>query len=140
LNPCDFFLWDYFKRRVYKPIPKDLTELRTNLERESKQQWVEIFSGVPQGSVLGPLLFVIYINDLLIRLINKGKLFADDTKSINVNKTEEDCINMQSDINNLVEWTEKWLVKFNSDKCKVMHIGKTNPKWKYSVCPLLQLF
>ena len=77
--------------------------------------------------------FVIYINDLLIRLINKGKLFADDTKSINVIKTEEDCINMQSDINKLVEWTEKWLVKFNSDKCKVMHIGKTNPKWKYSI-------
>ena len=42
-------------------------------------------------------------------------------KSINVIKTEEDCLNMQYDINNLVEWTEKWLVKFNSEKCKVMH-------------------
>jgi len=99
----------------------------------SASEWTRVLSGVPQGSVLGPLLFVIYINDLLRSLINKGKLFADDTKCINVIKSEQDCINMQTDINKLVEWTDKWLIKFNSEKCKVMHIGKTNPKWTYTI-------
>ena len=96
-------------------------------------EWTKVLSGVPQGSVLGPLLFVIYINDLLIGLLNKGKLFADDTKSINITQCEQDCMNMQTDLDNLVKWTNKWLVKFNSEKCKVMHIGNKNPNWKYKI-------
>jgi ribonuclease P/MRP protein subunit RPP40 len=93
--------------------------------------WEEIDSGVPQGSVLGPLFFVIFINDLLMKIKNEGKLFADDTKLLAIIKSELDNMGLQDDLNILKEWTNEWQIKFNSLKCKVMHFGKSNPKYKY---------
>ena len=89
-------------------------------------------SGVPQGSVLGPLLFLIYINDLPDGIDSYISLFADDVKLIvsskNIAKTQED-------LKKLEEWQKKWLLRFNmaDNKCKVLHLGKNNPRSIYSL-------
>jgi hypothetical protein len=85
--------------------------------------WLEVLSGVPQGSVLGPLLFVIYINDMPDSVINLLKLFADDTKLISIIKCEEDLVRLQQDLGTLSEWASEWKMSFNHKKCKYMRIG-----------------
>ena len=79
----------------------------------------DILSGIPQGSVLGPLLFILFINDLPECVKSTVKIFADDLKLIaNLSdKTEVD-----NDLKNLEEWERKWLLKFNTSKCKVLHL------------------
>ena len=93
--------------------------------------WCEVASGVPQGSVLGPLLFVVFINDIDQCVTSKLLKFADDTKLMKpVSSTHE--INMlRNDLCNLYSWSEDWLMLFNLDKCKVMHLGKNNVKSQY---------
>lgn len=96
-------------------------------------EWLNVTSGVPQGSVLGPLLFVIFINDLMINILNKLELFADDTKMMSQILNEISCKNLQDDLNKLLEWSDEWSIKFNEEKCKVMHIGKSNPQFEYKM-------
>jgi hypothetical protein len=98
---------------------------------ENISSWKKVTSGVPQGSVLGPLLFVIFINDLSKKIIKDTKLYADDTKVISINRCQDDSKLLQEDINTLVKWSEEWLIKFNESKCKVMYFGKQNPKQQY---------
>ena len=88
--------------------------------------WEDVISGVPQGSVLGPLLFTIFINDLPRNIKSTAKLYADDFKLIGVIKDQSDTISLQNDINRLQEWASTWQMPFNYDKCKVMHFGKKN--------------
>ena len=90
----------------------------------------EVTSGVPQGSVLGPLLFVLYINDLPENLKSFVSLFADDVKMYaNANLKQQ----IQEDLDQLSLWQNKWLLHFNivDKKCKVMHIGRSNPQNVY---------
>ncbi|XP_065677350.1 probable RNA-directed DNA polymerase from transposon BS [Hydra vulgaris] len=98
-------------------------------------KWLTVESGVPEGSVLGPLLFLIFINDLPDTLKNNIKLYADDSKIINIFKSDEDIrINkLQLDIDNIMKWSSLWLMKFNYEKCKIMHIGFKNPCITYSM-------
>ena len=96
-------------------------------------RWLEVNSGVPQGSVLGPTLFLIYINDLDCGLKSKIAKFADDTKLGGKANNLVDCENIQSDLDRLTQWSEKWQMKFNTDKCKVMHIGSQNIKYDYKM-------
>ena len=84
----------------------------------------EVLSGVPQGSVLGPLLFVLYINDLPESVCSSLYLFADDTKLLKTINNVEDSLILQKDIDALEEWSRKWLLKFHPDKCHVLTIGK----------------
>ena len=96
-------------------------------------EWTDVLSGVPQGSVLGPLAFIIYINDIdlvlvLITIMNK---FADDTKIANTILSDADVQNLQQCLNRLVTWADTWGMSFNVDKCKVMHIGRNNPQANY---------
>lgn len=89
--------------------------------------WREVISGVPQGSVLGPLLFVIFINDLPDCLKNQSEiyLYADDTKIFRKIVSRDDCEKLQEDLNEMKLWTEKWLLSFHPEKSKYMRIGKT---------------
>ena len=95
--------------------------------------WRDVRSGVPQGSVMGPTLFLVYINDLLDGLNSEGKLFADDAKIYRRIKDIADNEQLQEDLNTLQEWNMKWLLKFNRQKCKVMNFGTKNPKFVYSM-------
>ena len=98
--------------------------------------WNEVISGVPQGSVLGPTLFLLYINDIdfAIDLTHSTiKKFADDTKIAMVVESEEDRLKFQSNLDRLVKWSEEWQMLFNIDKCHIMHLGKKNPLYTYSL-------
>jgi ribonucleases P/MRP protein subunit RPP40 len=97
--------------------------------------WERVLSGVPQGSVLGPLLFLIFINDLdaaagIAEWILK---FADDTKAARVINSEEDRRSLQVMLDRLVGWSEMWGMRFNVKKCKVMHLGRKNNKYDYEM-------
>ena len=99
----------------------------------SCSDWVQVKSGIRQGSVLGPTLFLIYINDLPEVVSNVVKLFADDTKIYRNITDSSDMDSLQQDINNLQTWSEDWLIRFNASKCKCIHLGKRNPKHSYSM-------
>ena len=61
------------------------------------------------------------------------KMFADDTKLFRTVKSIDDCNILQNDLDTLSQWTNEWLLSFNVDKCKVIHIGKNNPKLEYTM-------
>ena len=92
--------------------------------------WITVCSGVPQGSVLGPLLFLIFMNDLEDEISSILK-FADDTKIFRELKDNMDCSRLQSDLDKLVSWSQKWQMEFNVKKCKVMHVGGQNKRSPY---------
>ena len=100
---------------------------------EIESEWGDILSGVPQGSVLGPLLFVIYINDLPDGLENIFKMYADDSKVIAEAGGLEGDSKLQRDIVKIKNWCDKWSMSLNSSKCKIMHFGKKNPGRSYYV-------
>ena len=83
-----------------------------------------VFSGIPRGSVLRPILFVIYINDLPEVVKCGTYLFADDTKIFRQITTKEDALQLQSDINSLEQWSQKRLLTFHPKKCHVLMLGK----------------
>ena len=76
-------------------------------------------------------MFLIYVNDMEIGLINTIAKFADDTKIGGVAKEINHCVSIQNDLNKLVEWSSQWGMKFNVDKCKVLHVGKKNNNFVY---------
>ena len=100
----------------------------------SQSSMLKVTSGVPQGSVLGPTLFIYFINDLPNMSTNSHmKIFADDTKVYNEIRNIDDVKCLQNSIDEMFEWTQKWLLKFNKDKCKIIHIGKNNKKHDYFI-------
>ena len=92
---------------------------------------IEVSSGVPQGSVLGPTLFLLYINDLVDTIKHSQiMLFADDLKIFNLSSKHD---LLQSDLNNLSLWSTKWQLPISYEKSNVLYIGNSNPKFKYSL-------
>ena len=88
----------------------------------------EVLSGIPQGSILGPVLFTIFINDLPDNIDSECKIYADDTKIYNNSSNKE---TLQADLYTLQEWSNIWNLYFNVKKCKVVHYGKQNPQHEY---------
>ena len=85
-----------------------------------------VTSGVPQGTVLAPLLFLCYINDITKDISSKIKLYADDVLIYNIINSEADCIKLQNDLNILNAWALTWKMYFNPTKCEFLRV--TNKK------------
>ena len=94
----------------------------------STSTWKPVESGVPQGSVLGPILFIIYVNEIPEIVKSHIWIFADDTKLF---ETSDQAETLQEDLNNLMKWAELWELTFNVIKCKVIHYGQNNPESDY---------
>ena len=113
-----------------------LTDRRQRVKvGNSLSEWMPVESGVPQGSVFGPEAFRIYINDLddAVKTLDCINKFADDSKGAKIIKSAQDQILMQTALNNLYEWSVKWGMKFNVSKCKIIHMGKNNPRYEYHI-------
>lgn len=96
--------------------------------------WADVTSGVPQGSVLGPVLFLIYINDIDENLISKIGKFADDTKLGKSVSSAEGVQELREDLVKLEKWAYEWQMSFNTEKCAVIHVGSKNSNQQYSLC------
>lgn len=96
-------------------------------------EWYGVTSGVPQGSVLGPILFLVYINDLDLGLTSKLCKFADDSKLCRNVNLPSDCISLQCDLNKIHDWSQQWQMQFNVEKCSVLHLGYKNRHLKYKL-------
>ncbi|CAF1106835.1 unnamed protein product [Brachionus calyciflorus] len=114
--------WDNIMGRMQRVVQGDTVS-----------KCLEVTSGLPQGSVLCPLLFLIFINDLTELLINKTKNYADDTKILAVIKKQNDCLNLQKDIDTISSWAMTWSIDLNLKKCKKMYVGKKNLRFKYTI-------
>lgn len=101
-----------------------------NGERSGLQH---VLSGVPQGSVLGPTLFLIFVNDIDTVIASNIQKFADDCKVYRSVPTDTEISILQKDINNLCQWSKDWQMVFNVKKCKSLHIGHYNTHYVYSM-------
>ena len=110
---------------------KDRSQYVTINDKSSSK--IPVTSGVPQGSVLGPTLFIYFINDLPSLITIFIKIFADDTKAYLPILSDADRIILQKTIDDMVHWSKIWQLHFNGSKCKVLHLGRNNPCYKYTI-------
>ena len=94
---------------------------------------VNVISGVPQGSVFGPALFVCYINDMPESVSPFLFMYADDSKVGRQILCKADCLALQSDLDNICVLPKNWQLRFNLDKCKILRLGKCNVMRQYSM-------
>lgn len=99
----------------------------------SKSSWTRVTSGVPQGSVLGPVMFLLFVNEIPDLVQSTVKMFADDMKIYRAISSQKDVKLLQKDLDTLGKWSDTWLLKFNASKCKVMHCGAGNARQDYSI-------
>ena len=97
---------------------------------DATSTWKDVTSGIPQGSVLGPILFVIYINDMPEALQHNStvKMFADDSKLYKRTDTDNGAEDLQKDLDNLYQWSNTWQLRFHPEKCKVLSLGNRPPE------------
>ena len=120
--------------RVFKWVQSFLTGRQQQvIIRGSSSPWSPVTSGVPQGSVLGPTLFILFINDLPEVLSSSVKMFADDTKIFYPVAHEEGRVRLQDDLDAALAWSDAWQLPFNEAKCKVLHLGGRNPEHNYTM-------
>ena len=145
----DAILLDFSKAFDKVPHQRQLLKLRHYGIGESTLQWIQSFlsdrsqqvlvegqasdsspvtSGVPQGTVLGPLLFLLYINDMPMKVSSTARLFADDSLLYWRIRSSQDSISLQEDLDRLQQWEKEWQMSFNPAKCVVVRITrKRNP-------------
>ena len=144
-NQIDVFLLDLEK--AFDTVPHEL--LKSKLHRygvdkdtllwidrflgQRKQQvrvegeyseWADVKSGVPQGTVLGPLLFSIYMNDIVDCVDSEIRLFADDCVCYRIINGKNDCDILQKDINKLEVWANTWEMRFQPAKCSILQLTR----------------
>ncbi len=90
--------------------------------------WSPVTSGVPQGSVLRPVLVVIYIDDIDVGLNNFIVKFADETKIENSVISDRDRQSLQEDLRKISAWSDRWKMPFNVNKCLILQVGTRNKK------------
>ena len=92
----------------------------------ASSQWSPIISRVPQGSLLGPLLFILFINDLpdVVKPRVKAALYADDTKINSAVQLVSDCVAVQESLLTMADWTQGSNIQFNTTKCKVLTVTR----------------
>ena len=90
----------------------------------STSSWTSVTSGVPQGSIIGPLMFLLFVNDIPQITSSNIMLFADDTKLWRLIKSIDDVNILQEDLAKIIEWCQKWKLHLNVKKCKYMVIGR----------------
>ena len=93
-----------------------------------KSDWDPVVSGVPQGTVLGPLLFSLHINDIMSDIESEIRLFTDDCVCYHEIKDIEDTLKLQKDIDQLGIWARKWGMRFQPVKCNMMQLTKKHNK------------
>ena len=97
--------------------------------------WINIISEIPKGSVLGLLLFVIFINDMHEMVDSTCQLFADDANIFHSEDIRDEASNLKlkKDLDNVYQWSHKWQLPFNTSKCKVLHLGHNNLSHQYKM-------
>ena len=93
--------------------------------------WSEVTSGVPQGSILGPLLFLVYINDFPLAVKCNCGLFADDSILHRKVTSESDCEDLETDLHSAYDWCNSWLVTLKSQKSKVLHLSRSKDPYHH---------
>ena len=128
-------LWGYGIRGNIHAWVKDFLSNRTQKVKinGTYSESIQVTSGVPQGSVLGPILFLIYINDLPEAITVLMKLFADDAKIYRSITNVRHVNQVQTSVNNAVTWTNIWEMMFNFKKCKHLHIGSRTIPANYTM-------
>lgn len=101
--------------------------------RGAYSSWRKVESGVPQGSVLAPVMFLMYVNDLPIGINSYMSMFADDVKILRKITNRNSCEELQRDLDKIYKWSTKWKMKFNTGKCHVLEMGRSEnrPNWEY---------
>jgi len=106
-------------------------------------EWEDVVSGVPQGTVMGPLLFLLHINDLPSIVSSEVRLFADDCLVYRRIRSQEDQHELQKDLDNLYRWAETWGMEYNPTKCNTMSVkrgrSKLNHIYSLNGHPLLEV-
>ena len=144
-NQLDVAVMDFSKAFDVVPHQRLLRKLNYYGIRGTSLKWIEDFlsgrsqqvvvdgmfsetapvtSGVPQGSVLGPILFLTFINDMPECVTSRCRLFADDSIVYRVTNNTHDCAKLQDDLASLEEWERKWGMEFNPSKCNILHVSR----------------
>lgn len=126
-------IWAYgIRGKTYKWIEEFLkNRIQRVVVCGSFSSYKKVTSGIPQGSVLGPILFLIFINDLPEVIQTVMRLYADDSKLLQRVKSIEDVNNLQTSLNNSVKWAKSWQMTYNYNKCHHLHIGKKYQDTEY---------
>ena len=103
---------------------------------DTHSSYSAVTSGVPQGSVLGPVLFLLYINDITTNIHSQLRLFANDCLVYQLINSTDDHQILQSDLDTLTTWTRRWQMEFNVSKCKVLQVSTCHTKslFFYQMC------
>ena len=96
---------------------------------------IPVNSGVPQGSVLGPILFLLYINHLPEQIHSQVRLFANDTTINFTANSKNDRKTLQRDHQKLEVWEKTWEMDFNPSKCQVLHISRSRNMFRHPLYP-----